>query len=293
MQRAGIRTLGSPIVGNTAVMDRAALIARIARTWALDAVAHARVLASQDPSWGTEVFELAGGHAVLCGHGLYVNRALAMGLDGPVTTDDFDRLEARSAVVGVAPSIDVVPTAERSLSELAGARGYGIQRFLTTHIRTLDDATGVVAPGEATVVIERADGDQLGVWKDVAAAGFEADEGDSRRASDAFADAAAVVDGPGFLLARDAADGRPLGCASVTFRDGLATLGGMTTMPNERGRGVQAALIAHRLFLAREAGCDLAASSTVPANASERNLARAGFRPIYETVTLARGPREI
>ena len=129
-------------------MDRAALIARIARTWALNAAAHARVLASQDPSWGTEVFELAGGHAVLCGHGLYVNRALAMGLDGPVTTDDFDRLEARSAVVGVAPSIDVVPTAERSLSELAGARGYGIQRFLTTHLRTLDDATGV-APGEA------------------------------------------------------------------------------------------------------------------------------------------------
>ena len=100
-----------------------------------------------------------------------------------------------------------------------------------------------------------------------------------------------MVDGPGFLLARDAADGRPLGCASVTIRDGLATLGAMATRPSERRRGVQAALIAHRLRIAAEAGCDLAVSSTIPANASERNLTRAGFRPLYETVTLAREPR--
>ena len=84
---------------------------------------------------------------------------------------------------------------------------------------------------------------------------------------------------------------RPLGCASVTIRDGLATLGAMTTLPSERRRGVQAALITHRLRLAADVGCDFAASSSVPANASERNLDRAGFRPLYETITLSREPR--
>ena len=64
----------------------------------------------------------------------------------------------------------------------------------------------------------------------------------------------------------------------------------MTTLPSERRRGVQAALIAHRVRLAVDAGCDLVVSSTVPANPSERNLVRAGFRPLYETVTLAKGP---
>ena len=144
---------------------------------------------------------------------------------------------------------------------------------------------------DPSILVERADGELLGVWQDVAASGFGVGEGEPRRVSDAFAKAAAVVDAAGFLLARDGDDGRPLGCASVTIRDGLATLGGMTTLPSERRRGVQAALIAHRLRLASEAGCDLVASSTVPANASERNLARAGFRPLYETVTLAKGPR--
>ena len=49
-------------------------------------------------------------------------------------------------------------------------------------------------PSDPSIVIERADGELLGVWQDVAAAGFGVDEGEPRRASDAFAKAAAVVD---------------------------------------------------------------------------------------------------
>ena len=92
------------------------------------------------------------------------------------------------------------------------------------------------------------------------------------------------------VLATSADDGRPLGCANVHIVGGLAILGGMTTLPAERRRGVQAALIAHRVAMAADAGCDLAVSSTLPANASERNLTRAGFRPLFETATLTRRP---
>ena len=49
---------------------------------ARDAAAFAEVLANQDPSWGSESFSLAGGRAVLCGAGMYVNHAIAVGLDG-------------------------------------------------------------------------------------------------------------------------------------------------------------------------------------------------------------------
>jgi GNAT superfamily N-acetyltransferase len=271
-------------------VDRAVLIARIARTTAENAAAHARVLAEQDPSWGTDVFELAGGRAVLCGPGLYVNRAVAVGLDGPMTDADFELLEARSAAVGVPPAIDVVPTAHSTVAELAGRRGYRLRRFLTTHVLALDPTTLAPKAENSPFVIARADGDLLGVWRDVEAAGFGVDHGEERRVNDAFANAAAVVDGQGFVLATDRSDGRPLGCASVTVRDGLATLGGMTTLPAERGRGVQSALIAHRLHLALAAGCDLAVSSTMPASVSERNLHRAGLRPVFETVTLTREP---
>jgi GNAT superfamily N-acetyltransferase len=273
------------------VIDRRALIERIAVIGALNARDHAIILAGQDPSWATEVFDLAGGQAVLCGPGLYVNRALAVVVTGPMTTADFELLEQRSAVVGVPPAVDVTPTTDGSVTELAGARGYRLLRFLTTHVRALGESDAT-SPPDPSIVVERADGDLLGVWQDVTAAGFDVGLGEARRASDAFAAAAAVVDRDGFLLARDAADGSPLGSASVTIRDGVATLGGMSTLPVHRRRGVQRALVAHRLRLAVERGCDLAVSSTAPANASERNLVRAGFRPLHETVTLAMAPRE-
>lgn len=58
-------------------------------------------------------------------------------------------------------------------------------------------------------------------------------------------------------------------------------------MPAERNRGVQATLIGYRLQLATDLACDLAITSADPDSGSERNLARTGFVPIYEAVTLS------
>lgn len=280
---------GGDTVHDTPPADRRAMIERITVVGAAAAAVHARVLAGHDRSWGTDVFALAGGQAVLCGPGLYVNRALAVGLTQPIDAADLELLEERSAVVGVDAAVDVVPTADDSVLRLTAARGYTLQRFITTHVLPLD-AGQTVERGAAdpAITVRRADGDLLAKWQGVAARGFGVVAGDARRASDAFARAAALVDGAGFLLATDARDGRPLGCASVTIAGGLAALGGMTTLPDERNRGVQRALIGHRLRLAVEADCDLAVSTTVPSNASERNLSRAGFRPLFETATVSR-----
>ena len=124
----------------------------------------------------------------------------------------------------------------------------------------------------------------------MSAVGFDVGDGIGRRAHDAFGAATAAVDGSALVLAFNADDDRPLGCANMHIVGGVAILGGMSTLPAERRRGVQAALIAHRLEIAADAGCDLAVSSTLPANASERNLTRAGFRPLFEMATLTRRP---
>lgn len=52
-----------------------------------------------------------------------------------------------------------------------------------------------------------------------------------------------------------------------------------STLPEHRGRGVQRALIAARLALARDAGCDLAFAATAAGSASQRSYERAGFAP--------------
>jgi GNAT superfamily N-acetyltransferase len=278
-------------------------VRRVLRVWALDAVAFARVLAGQDPSWGSEAFSLAGGQVVLCGPGLYVNRAIAAGLDGRLTDDDLDRLEARSAAVGVPPAVEVGPATHPTVRDQLSARGYvPDDRVAALRLTRRDDGvasgtgsgsgsgsgSGGGSDAGSWLVIEPAGGRLLPVWQETSAIGWGHTTVDARRASDAFARAASVVDGAGFVLARARDDGRPVGCASLTMRDGVATLGGMSTVPSERRRGVQAALIRHRLRVADAAGCDLVTSTAKPGGDSERNLRRHGFEPWFTITTLAR-----
>ena len=65
-------------------------------------------------------------------------------------------------------------------------------------------------------------------------------------------------------------------------------MSGAGVLPRYRGLGVQRALIAARLRIARAAGCDVAGSSTRPATVSQKNLQRLGFGILYPKVVLVR-----
>lgn len=261
------------------------MIGRVLNARAQDAARFASVIREQDPSWCSETFRLADGQVVLWGAGFYVNRAFGLGVDRPIDVDEFERLEARSAFVGVDAAIEMTPTTKPGLRLSAAARGYvrdGSVSAMRHRLNHVDEL-----PIDASLVIETA-ARQLAVWQHTSAEGWANGAGASRRASDAYAAAAAVVDGDGFVLARDAGDGRPVGCASVTVNDGVATLGAMTTLPDERRRGVQAALIHHRLRLARRLDCDIAVTTAAPGGVSERNLLRHGFEAWFEIETHVR-----
>ncbi len=267
-------------------------IARIERWSADHAVAFAEVIDAHDSSWGSQWFELAGGRAVLSGPGLFVNRVIAAGIDRPVSAADLDELERRCATIGVPACVEVTPATTEQTRELLRRRGYRPERRVAA-LRVEPEAFDGAGederrPDDGSIVIERADQGQLAVWQELAAAGWGHDEPADRRASDAYARAASIIDGAGFVLARSADDGRPLGCASATIRGRVATLGGMSTIPSERRRGVQSALIRHRLGLVHAAGCDLVTSSTRPGSASERNLLRHGFVRSHVTVEMVR-----
>lgn len=271
---------------------------RLLHIWALDAEAFALVLAHQDPTWRSQVHPLAGGRLVLCGSGLYVNRAIAAGIDEPLRRDDVALIVDRSAAVGVDPASEVTPYTRADATVQLGRAGF-------VH-DTTDDVTVLTVPATAAaaaaidgpddiIVRPVVDDVDLDLWLTTTALGWGHDTTAARAASDAFTRAAHVIDGEGMVLAFDRSGERPIGCASTTVRDGIATLGGMSTIPAERRRGVQAALVRHRLARAAELGCELAASTAVTGGASERNLIRFGFEAHFaiETWTrrVARAPR--
>jgi GNAT superfamily N-acetyltransferase len=278
----------SSAMRNTCSVDGDHLIARLEQVDAQNAVAFALALSAHDPTWGTETLAVAGGHLVLSGKGLYVNRALATGIDNPLRAEDLGLIVHRSETVGVPPSVEVTPaTHADSVAQLV-EHGFvhDASADVTALVRQLDDLPDEL--GRDGIEIRSVGERSLAEWQEVSALGWGHDTEARRRAADAFAVAAYAVDGDGMVIAVDASDGRPLGCASLTLRDEVATLGGMSTIPAERGRGVQAALILHRLRIAREAGCTIATSTTVVGGASERNVQRFGFRPMYVKQTWVR-----
>lgn len=263
------------------------MIGRVLRTWSQEAADFASVLRDLDPTWRSEAFAIAGGHAVLWGAGLFVNRAMAVGIDSPVTESDFESLEQRSRAVGVEPAVEISRVTRPDVRLLAEARGYVPDSAVSVLRCPLSDAHSA---HDSSFTIETAT-DQVAVWQKVSALGWGHTSEAARRASDAFGAAAAVVDGEGFVVARDRTDGRPVGCASLNICAGVATLRGMSTTPAERRRGVQAALIRHRLRLAHAAGCDVVTTMVRPNGESERNLRRHGFEPWFAISVLTRSDR--
>ena len=72
------------------------------------------------------------------------------------------------------------------------------------------------------------------------------------------------------------------------MREGVASLGGASTLPAFRNRGAQTALLQARLAFAVESGCEVAMVTTLPGTTSQRNVERQGFRVVYTRAKLQR-----
>lgn len=260
-------------------------VARLEHTAALDKAAVAQELSVLDAGLGSTVASIAGGQLVLFGPGMYVNRGLGLGIGVEVSGDDLDILETMSAAAGVAGEIEVCPWADRSLLERTADRDYRLSWFRSVLIQPLAGrCPGASAAGVVTSKVVDSAG--LAQWQESSALGFDNTGVEARLVSDRYASALSAAAGTQLYLA--SVDGQAAGAAVLTIRDGLATLAGMSTMPLTRRRGVQTALLAHRLFDAAKAGCDLAMTSAVPGGASERNLLRNGFAIAYTKVGIRR-----
>ena len=248
-----------------------------------DSVALAVALSEIDPSWGTSISRVADGWAVLSGPGMFVNRLEGAGIDGPLDVNHLEQLELAAQLVGVAPAIALPEFAEPGNRELLRASGYQPDSAVSVGVVALDGVANsessnnesVTAAGFTLETITTSE--KLQQWQRAAAIGWGRHNESGRRAGNAFAEAVFRAPGSSLLLVREVATGVFVATCALTVRDGLATLGGMSVLPAERRRGVQAAAIELRLVEAQRRGCDLAVTSTVVGGDSERNVMRHGF----------------
>jgi GNAT superfamily N-acetyltransferase len=258
------------------------LARRLEAAEAAGAAAAAETLQRLDPSAAATALGVGGGVAAFLGVGSPLTHVMGMGVGGPVAPGDLDDVEAFYRSRGSGTLFELSALADFALFEELGRRGYRIVELASVLAREVG-ATPPRPPLEG-LSVESAE-EQGELWTRTLALGFH---GASEPAPGLLQPGRvlAALAGPGALLARVA--GRVAGGGALAVHHGIACLFADATLPAERGRGVQSALIAHRLVLAGRAGCALAMATTAPGSPSQRNYERAGFRLVYTRIGLAK-----
>ncbi len=252
-----------------------ALAARLEKAEATQGLALARLAVESNPEAAFE--SIAGGTAIFTGVSSPMTHALGIGMDGRVSEDEMNRLEAFYHERGSPCLLDLCPMADDSVIQFVQSRPYRVIEFSNVLARP-------IRPEE---VFERSPLLRL----------VSPDEGRqwARVISQGFAEYMPVVESQVDLMATICCAGEcwfageePVGGAALTVHEGVALFFGDAILTGARRKGWQSLLIRERLAAAQQAGCDLATTSVLPGSASHRNYERAGFQLIYMRINLIR-----
>lgn len=223
-------------------------LARIAQAEAQGLLAYAQAQASFGPLT-----------AIFSGAELPVNVATLAPGSTP-TPEEFRATAEFFESQGVKASVQTFSdVTTETLAALAGA-GFTLTQILHVYLHPL-----TALPNLPAIAVQDATPD---VWTEVACRAFGPGSEAIMRVNAAL---------PGITRVVAWLDGAPAGMGLMGTELGVAMLFSGATLPQQRRRGVQSALLAARLHLAAQHGADFASVNVTPGSGSERNVRRTGF----------------
>lgn len=228
------------------------------------------------PDSGATWMECAGAYVVFNGIDSPITQTFGLGLFAPLAPASLDRIEAfffdREAPV----VHEVSPLAGIATLALLCARGYRPIELSSVLYRPLE-RSAVKERGATTVRI--AGENEAALWVEINAQGWGADHPELQDFLRQFGAVAFAREHVVNFIA--ALDGETGAAASLCLQEGVALLGGATTVLEMRRHGLQAALLEARLGYAWEHGYELAMMVTEAGSQSQRNAQRKGFLIAY------------
>ena len=238
----------------------------------------ARTTARLHPQIATASEQISGGWAVFTGVGSPISEARGLGMDGPVTPADMERLEAFYHSRGDSIRIEVCPLADASLHQLLAGRGYRLLEYSNMLWQPLSPGESREAARGANIKTRVAAASEGPLWAETVARCFAGQMPITQELIDVVSCWTQSEIGSCYFAS---VDGEIAGGGSVAVNAGVGLLGGAGTIERFRNRGVQQALIAARLEHAARSGGDVAMTVTLPGSGSQRNCERGGFRVAY------------
>ncbi len=227
----------------------------------------------------------------------WICHATGVGLTQAVSDDDLDVLESFYTSRHVPPSIELTAYASEDLLKRLGQRGFRLVHFehvLSRSLSAEDDPMVSLPFGMPEgLVIERTDpqdADRLRLHAKVVSHGFEEPGVQKSEAElDMIERSIRHPRSTGFLAFVNGTPAAACGMEICTINNTKAcALWGTSVEKPFRKRGIQQALIAHRLAWAIKHGCELAIMESRPGIPSERNAARLGFSLTYVRVAMTK-----
>jgi len=264
----------------------------------IEASERALVLAGEErvgavrPDTNGFALPFSGGLAVYADEGSPLNKVVGAGMSGVVDDEEIAAAEDACFSRGVPVMAEICTLAPAALGEALTRRGYalaGFENVLGMRLEAREADAGAGIELRETGADER-------VWIETLVDGFLAPDGSGVESHEAF-DRAVLervfedfAEVPGFVRTLATLDGEPAGASGLRMHEGVATLCGTATLREKRRRGVQTALLSHRLAMAAGRGCDLAIVTTQPGSVSMANAVRSGFSLLYARAVLMRAP---
>ena len=240
--------------------------------------------------------ERSGGFTIPVGQGT----AIFAGPDSPLTKVvglDIDvsglaAVEARFGEHAAAVTVELPSLAEPGLLQALAEAGYRPTSFE----EVLGRATSEQTPRTEAVLRESPDA-ELEAWLDVLVEGFAHPDEEGPQTDEEFP-REAVRDAVRSMTATSTRvlalrEGTPAAAGSLSIVRGVAFFSGAATLPAHRRRGLQTAMLEHRLALAHERGADVACITTAPGSRSKQNAQRRGFVPLYTRLLMTKAPAEV
>jgi hypothetical protein len=228
------------------------------------------------PHCGSAWMTCGGATAVFDGVDAPTTQTFGLGLFEPLTIDALDQIEQFFLDRGAAIMHEVSPFAGTATLDLLCARNYRPLEISNVLYRTIEEPP---AAHPAHIRVHVVAPEEFELWGSVSARGWTHDHPEL----EAFVREMGVISAtreqsPCFLAE---IDGQPAAAGALILHKGIALFGGAATVPEQRRRGLQAALLAERMRYAVQHGCDLAMMVAEAGSNSQRNAERQGFRVAY------------
>jgi GNAT superfamily N-acetyltransferase len=216
-----------------------------------------------------------------------INKVAGLGFDGVPTDEEMAVLERTYAERGAPVVVELSSFADPCVGRLLTRRGYELIGYENVSGKTLEQPVAGMERDDA-LTIARVGPAEAAAWLDAVTTGFlNPDSYDGLPSHESYAREAIeratsdMASADGFERYVAYRHGVLAGGASFRSFEGVAQLCGSATLPGHRRKGVQTALLSHRLSEAVKRGCDVAVVTTQPGSKSQQNVQRSGFAVLY------------